>query len=264
MSTITRSCTDINGHDDHAPEQQHEQLQQTIIPFFMKPIHPSIIEEDEQRVRSNTSATYVHGKSFQYQSIYWLFVNTYASICIFVLHLISYETIFSISLSVGLTLYLYYSIIQDNNNNSSDNGENVGFNGNTMNWVLLTFAVITPIGATIQMVFTRRENALLQLSTLRSTMIQLYNAYAIWGWDYHPYSNNNNNNSTNCCSVNGRTKSNIDWLEHSDLALREILFICDDLTRYVRGMSHHACVCPFVRKKYSYSMVPSFLYSLGL
>lgn len=239
MTTTTVSTDDINCHDLTQQEQAHlvqqqqqeQQLKATTTAMMMtttilKPIHPSTIEDDERHARKNNSETYVHRKSCQYKSIYWLCVNTYASMCIFVLHLISYETIFSALLSVGLTLYLYFSIIQDDD-------DNVSFNGNTMNWVLLTFAVITPIGATIQMVFTRRENALLQISTLRSTLIQLYNSYAIWGWDYRPYGTSNSH-------MNGRTKSNLDWLEHSDLALREICFLCDDLTRYVCGAATRA------------------------
>jgi hypothetical protein len=120
--------------------------------------------------------------------LYFVGINTYASLLIFTRHLICYESIISIVMSVGLTIYLYYETQHDDT-----------FHGNTMSWVLLTFAVITPIGSSITMAYKRRENALQCISTLRSTFIQLYTSYSIWGWDYQPAT----------CSettINGRTK----------------------------------------------------------
>ena len=225
----TLNCQEQQQEEEEEPEpfKLQRQLQATIL----KPIYPSTIEEDECRVRKNNSDMYDRigasaGSTFHCNSIVLFLVNTYSSLGIFTLHLISYESIISILLSVGLTLYIYFSIFEDENDDRA-----MDFHGNTMNWVLLTFAVVTPIGAAIQMVFTRREYALLQISTLRSTFIQLYNSYTIWGWDYQPYRNEMLRHNTN-----GRTKSNLDWLEHSDLALREILFICDDLIRYVAAI----------------------------
>ena len=206
--------TDANNSNNHDPTLTlHQQLVTTIL----KPIHPSAIEEDESNIQRCNSGMYdMPSTSFNIKSVYLLFLNTYSSLGIFILHLISYESIISILLSVGLTLYIHFTIIL--------NDEDESFNGNSMNWVLLTFAVITPIGAAIQMVFARRENALLQISALRSTLIQLYNSYTVWGWDYTPHGNSNSH-------INGRTKSKIDWLEHCDIALSEIFYICDDLTR---------------------------------
>jgi hypothetical protein len=222
-TTTPNDDTTMTNHlDPTILKQQTPLLRQQLQTTIFKPIHPSIIADDERQVRNNSSEMYDHATTFRAKSIYLLFLNTYSSLGIFILHLISYESIISILLSVGLTMYIHFLILNDDDNHDD-------FNGNSMNWVLLTFAVITPIGAAIQMVFTRRENALLQISTLRSTMIQLYNSYTIWGWDYQPY------NDTDLLRnhTNGRTKSNIDWLEHSDLAMREIFYICDDLTRYV-------------------------------
>lgn len=232
-NTTTRNKDDTTTTNHVDPiiqlEQQTPLLRQQLQTTIFKSIHPSTITDDERQIRNNNSEIYNHTctTTFRMKSIYLLFLNTYSSLGIFILHLISYESIISILLSVGLTLYIHFLILNDDDNNNRDDDD---FNGNSMNWVLLTFAVITPIGAAIQMVFARRENALLQISTLRSTMIQLYNSYAIWGWDYQPY-----NNETDLLQnqTNGRTKSNIDWLEHSDLAMREIFYICDDLTRYV-------------------------------
>jgi hypothetical protein len=234
MSTTTAHSTTGSSIDTHrhdrTDEQQQEQVPQLLLleqlqTTIMKPIHPSTIEEDESKIRNHNSEMFDHTTTFNIHSILLLFVNTYSSVGIFALHLISYESMISILLSVGLTLYIYFSVLDGGDATSS---AGMSFDGNTMSWVLLTFAVITPIGAAIQMVFSRREYALLQISTLRSTLVQLYNSYTIWGWDYQPYGMDIVRNN-----IHGRTKSNIDWLELSDIALREIFFICDDLTRYV-------------------------------
>jgi hypothetical protein len=123
-------------------------------------------KEEEQAVRQDS----------EHHSLHLLVLNSYAAVFVFVFHLISWATIFSCTLSVALTIYTYYKT----------NGIEDGFDGNTMSWILLTFAVITPIGSTITMAFTRRENALQSVSILRSTFLELYTSYAIWGWDYSP------------------------------------------------------------------------------
>ena len=47
--------------------------------------------------------------------------------------------------------------------------ESDDFDGSIMNWVLLSFAVITPMSASIGMAFARREQALVHLAVLKST-----------------------------------------------------------------------------------------------
>jgi hypothetical protein len=141
---------------------------------------------------------------------YLLLINTYSAVVIFVVHLISLESLVSIGLSVGLTIYAY----------DLTKGSHT-FDGSIMSWVLLSFAVITPIGAELQMAFTRRELALLQTATIRSAFSELYTAHAIWDWDFKPGNE----------VESGRTKSKVNWLEHSDNACVEILAICNDITR---------------------------------
>jgi hypothetical protein len=165
--------------DDHHPTQKQLSL---IPPPVLQllttknvPTIPSSLEQDENTVR----------KVADHNSFYLLLLNSYAAVFVFVSHLISWATIFSSALCVGLTIYTYY-VTQDN----------YSFDGNTMSWVLFTFAVITPIGSTIAMAFTRRENALQNISALRSTFLQLYTSYSIWGWDYTPGN----------VTENGRTK----------------------------------------------------------
>jgi hypothetical protein len=106
-------------------------------------------------------------------ALYLLLVNGYSAIFIFIFHLVSLEGLVSIGLSIGLTVYTY---LRTEGNDS--------FNGSSMTWVLLSFAVITPIGAALRMTFTRRELALQQTATLRSTFLQLYTSHAIWDWGF--------------------------------------------------------------------------------
>lgn len=89
-----------------------------------------------------------------------------------------------------------------------------------MSWVLLSFTVIFPMSTSLGMAFSRREDALKHLSIVRSTFLQLYSAHASWDWPLKG-------------GKSGRKASSIDWLEHSDNALEEIVGICDDICRYL-------------------------------
>jgi hypothetical protein len=111
-------------------------------------------------------------KSAASNSVYLLFLNTYSAIIVFGVHLISLESWISIALSVSMTLYTYYKTT-----------DNANFDGTTMNWVLLSFAVIAPIGSALSMAFSRRDLALQQTAALRSTFLQLYIAHAVWDWN---------------------------------------------------------------------------------
>lgn len=146
------------------------------------------------------------------RAAYLVLVNSLASMVIFALYLISIESLISIALSAGLTIYAY----QQTENKDE-------FNGNIMNWVLLSFAVVTPITAVIGMAFTRRENALRDLANLRATLLQLYIAHAIWDWSTKPGD----------LVHSGRTNSTVDWREHSDLVLQDLFGIASDATHYL-------------------------------
>lgn len=146
------------------------------------------------------------------KALYYVPVNCLASLVVFVLYLISIETLITIALSVGLTVYVYLQT-----------DDKVDFDGNIMNWVLLSFAVVTPISAVIGMAFSRRETALRDLADMRSTIMQLYISHAIWDWDTKPGD----------LVHSGRTKSDVDWRKHSDLVLEELFGIASDVTRYL-------------------------------
>jgi hypothetical protein len=156
--------------------------------------NPSELEHDELQVRHD----------MKHNWLYLVTLDSYAAFFVFIRHLICIESLISIGLCVGLTIYIYGRV--DNNNN---------FDGNTMNWVLLSFAVITPITSAIRMAFSRRELALTQMATLRATFVELYSAHAIWDWG----------------KESGRKKSSVNWLDHSDEVIQQIICICKELTR---------------------------------
>lgn len=120
------------------------------------------LDADESSARLNA----------KHNSVYLVWINSYSAMAVFVFYLVSLESWISISLSVGTTI-LTYSRTMGNEN----------FDGNTMNWTLLSFAVIAPIGSALTMAFSRREMALQQTAFLRSTFFQLYLAHSIWDWN---------------------------------------------------------------------------------
>ena len=88
-----------------------------------------------------------------------------------------------------------------------------------MNWTLLSFAIVTPMSASIGMAFIRRDKSLALIAALRSLLFAIYQAHASWDW------------GTSIPS--GRTQSKVDWLQHSDQVVKEIIALSNDLTRYL-------------------------------
>ena len=87
-----------------------------------------------------------------------------------------------------------------------------------MSWVLLSFAVITPMSASIGMAFSRREKALEHLSVIKSTLFSIYSAHACWDW------------CKNTVTPSGQAASNISWVEHSDKVLNATIKMCMEMT----------------------------------
>lgn len=85
-----------------------------------------------------------------------------------------------------------------------------------MDWIVLGFAVITPLTVTIKLTFTRRERALYEISRIRSFCFQLYSAHTIWDWP-------------------GRDEkiSKQELLKHSDKVLEQLIGIGDELSRFL-------------------------------
>jgi len=151
-------------------------------------------------------------KQASHNPFWLLLVNSASALIVFFVNLVSMEMIVSVGLSVWLTVYIYDHLVRDG-----------VFDGSAMDFVVLSFAVITPLSNTISMAFKRRETALVDIASLRATLLEMYKAHALWDWDQKPGN----------LTVSGRTKSTVDWLHHSDAVCLEILHFCAELTRYL-------------------------------
>jgi hypothetical protein len=149
-------------------------------------------------------------KRAHHNALYLLIVNGYSACIVFILFLISLESIISLGLSIGLTIAIYHRT------ESNDT-----FDGSTMNWVMLSFVVITPISVVIRLAFNRREQALIAIANIRTTFFELYIAHACWDWAIVGKSNV------------GRHASHVNWLDHSDQVLHEMIGISRELTRWL-------------------------------
>jgi hypothetical protein len=88
-----------------------------------------------------------------------------------------------------------------------------------MNWILLSFAVITPMNSSISLAFRRREEALRSLMVFKSTLSQIFSAHMMWDWGKPSK------------EPSGRETCDIDWVAHADDVLHQILQICSETTR---------------------------------
>lgn len=134
-----------------------------------------------------------------------LFLGNLAALKVMGYYLITLETILTCLLTVGLTLYWYF--------NYKDDPE---WQGGGMDFILLAFAVTSPISAAIGMAYQRRERALIAISDFRSFSYHLYLAHAFWDW-----------------SPGGRAAANVDWLEHCDAVLAQLIGMGDELARFL-------------------------------
>ena len=89
-----------------------------------------------------------------------------------------------------------------------------------MDWVLLGFAVITPLSLSVGIGFRRRERALIEISRFRSYAYQLLLAHCIWDWGGLP-------------PKGKASHEDINWLEHADTVLTELISIGDEMCRFL-------------------------------
>lgn len=82
-------------------------------------------------------------------------LDYYAAFAIFWRHLITFETIVVVGVAVAATLF-YFEIRQGDNNHATFGAE--------LSWILVSFAVVSPMIMQIKQAFTRRETALLILA----------------------------------------------------------------------------------------------------
>eukprot|EP00540_Astrosyne_radiata_P023037 CAMPEP_0116850218 /NCGR_PEP_ID=MMETSP0418-20121206/16033_1 /TAXON_ID=1158023 /ORGANISM="Astrosyne radiata, Strain 13vi08-1A" /LENGTH=291 /DNA_ID=CAMNT_0004482081 /DNA_START=205 /DNA_END=1080 /DNA_ORIENTATION=- len=89
-----------------------------------------------------------------------------------------------------------------------------------MDFVLLSFAVVTPMSASLGMAFSRRETALSQMNVIRASLVELYTAHSVWDW-------------ISVKKGGGKVESTVDWLEHADGVLHEMVCIEQELARFL-------------------------------
>ena len=117
------------------------------------------LEEEEMDVRE-------HAMKNPWQI---LIVGGIAAVKVFGVYLITLDTIFSMVLSIALTCYWYFT-----------QSPSTGWSGGGMDWVLLGFAVVTPLSLAIGIAFRRRERALIDIARFRSFSYQIYLAHSLW------------------------------------------------------------------------------------
>jgi len=132
------------------------------------------------------------------------FLNGFSATKVFFEHLISIDSVVGATLTVALTLYAYFA--------TEDNSQWDG----SMDWILLGFAVVTPMSVSIGLAFRRREHALHQLASFRATAWQIYLAHSCWDW-----------------GSAGRSSSGRNWLRHADQVLLELIGMGDELRRFL-------------------------------
>jgi hypothetical protein len=195
---LTRDIKDDTIPENEAVKTKHDPTNTTRTRMLSRTPSERLFEE-EVKAR----------KHAKHNALYLLVLNTIAAVIVFALHLFSLESVLSIGLSVGFTMFIYFK--------TDDDGS---FDGSVMNWVLLSFAVITPLAAAVTMAFKRREQALFNIANVRATSIELYSAHSVWDWGWKP-------NGT------GREVSKVDWLHHSDEVLIQLFAISEELTRWL-------------------------------
>eukprot|EP00970_Alexandrium_tamarense_P002223 scaffold316_cov188-Alexandrium_tamarense.AAC.15 len=128
-----------------------------------------------------------------------------------VLFIVGYWTALKIFLYYLISMSSVLTIALDTSNKLSAGG---------MDWVLLGFAVVTPLSLTIGIAFRRRERALIEVAKFRSFAFQLFLAHSLWDWDIPD-------------KIEGRAGANVDWVGHADEVLSELIAIGDELFRFL-------------------------------
>ena len=83
----------------------------------------------------------------------------------------TYEALLVAGVSSGSTLFFFYY------RDSSD--KMLAYN---LNWTLLSIALVFPLTMTMQSAFSRREVALVQISTFKANMMSVFLAHLHWDW----------------------------------------------------------------------------------
>jgi len=119
-----------------------------------------------------------------------------------------------------------------------DNYDNGNFKGSSINFVLVGFAVVSPITISIKLAFRRREQALYEIRRIRTCCFQIYHSQGIWDWKGRDSGTHGG----------GRDEADINWLHHTDQVLEQLIGIGDELCRFLTlptssGTYHRAMSC---------------------
>jgi hypothetical protein len=95
-------------------------------------------------------------------------LDLFSSLMVFVVHVISFDTVLSTIIAIGSVLYCYSF------------GQHITMN---MNFGMLSIGVVFPISLSISQAFARRESALRALLMLRGYAMSLFCAHRTWNWD---------------------------------------------------------------------------------
>ncbi|KAL3796255.1 hypothetical protein HJC23_008575 [Cyclotella cryptica] len=166
-------------------------------------------------------------------------VNLCSAALVFLKMLLNPESMLGLVLTVGATLIAYYAVLSKEE--AQGTSMEYDWNGNIPT-VLLSFAIITPISSSITMAFTRRENALRSLAAFRSAVYNLYVAHASWDWGQCHKGQGRKGcfeNEEDMAAVygkdykNGEGKKKIDFMQHSETTLRQLIHLSDGLYQYL-------------------------------
>eukprot|EP00586_Coscinodiscus_wailesii_P005059 CAMPEP_0172488142 /NCGR_PEP_ID=MMETSP1066-20121228/17538_1 /TAXON_ID=671091 /ORGANISM="Coscinodiscus wailesii, Strain CCMP2513" /LENGTH=393 /DNA_ID=CAMNT_0013255177 /DNA_START=657 /DNA_END=1838 /DNA_ORIENTATION=+ len=150
-----------------------------------------------------------------------------------------------------------------------------------MEWILLTFALILPISASIRFAFNRREAALNHIAAFKSNAFLIYTAHAHWGENRTTSSArddatsrketdaNNDHDGGNTHHPSSETTSTTTaprrqhhHLHHSDKTLTQLILIGDELCRFLTlptsSLSRHR-ILRAGRREASVTMEASYL-----
>lgn len=210
----------------------------------------------ESQTNNNLLETNALKLSSHNSKVFVFLWDLYSAFRLFGVLLVSMETFVGCALTIGATLLAYY--MSPNVVAVSD----AQWDG-TLPTILLSFATVTPLIQSISMAFNRRESALRALATYRSALYHLYMAQSSWDWGECDKKGGRRTCVENTDVLKslqkaeevkdgtGRSegdtmslpKQPIDWLNHADNLLCQLIHLSDSLSQYLAlptaSRTHH-------------------------
>ncbi|ETW07504.1 hypothetical protein H310_02008 [Aphanomyces invadans] len=106
-------------------------------------------------------------------------LDLYAATLIFLKHLMGLESVLVLLASVSATTGYYYLSVDATATTSSSSSHRFSAN---LSWMLITFAVVSPMIMQIKQAFLRRENALDNLADFKAIASNVLLANVTWNW----------------------------------------------------------------------------------